>query len=323
MNITVKKRTRIAEIIVGIVLICFSLLSFRSFWLIYFPDMSYFKLRITPYLLIPILSTLFRILLAVMLIFRLYHCLPVKILYCITAPGLLLNSIGGSILLGYLFEPYSVFTASGSYYENHDLLMLTDILMFLLVLAAAVIAFLTMNRNIVWKSRKHLLIYTYAITGLYMAMSLMRLQADYFALLLFMLPCLMQDYTVNKNTKGITGCAAFALKPVLPVAIGYFYAHYYDGMVSGFSYITTGKSNISSNGSEQYILFMTCLNILLVLLAPLMLFERKCTEAEDVAQVKKLSSDDEDEDDDDEDDDEYEEDDDEDEEGDDESDHND
>ena len=68
---------------------------------------------------------------------------------------------------------------------------------------------------------------------------------------------------------------------------------------------------------------MTCLNILLVLLAPLMLFERKCTEAEDVAQVKKLSSDDEDEDDDDNDDDEYEEDDDDDEEGDDESDHND
>ena len=134
MNITVKKRTRIAEIIVGIVLICFSLLSFRSFWLIYFPDMSYFKLRITPYLLIPVLSTLFRILLAVMLIFRLYHCLPIKILYCITAPGLLLNSIGGSILLGYFFEPYSAFSVSGSYYENHDLIMLTDILMFLLVL---------------------------------------------------------------------------------------------------------------------------------------------------------------------------------------------
>ena len=70
MNITVKKRTRIAEIIVGIVLICFSVMSFRSFWLMYFPDMSYFKLRITPYLLIPVLSTLFRILLAVMLIFR-------------------------------------------------------------------------------------------------------------------------------------------------------------------------------------------------------------------------------------------------------------
>ena len=305
MNITVKKRTRIAEIIVGIVLICFSVMSFRSFWLIYFPDMSYFRLRITPYLLIPVLSTLFRILLAVMLIFRLYHSLPIKILYCITAPGLLLNSIGGSILLGYFFEPYSAFSVSGSYYENHDLIMLTDILMFLLVLAAAVIAFLTMNRNIVWKSRKHLLIYTYATTGLYMAQSLISL-ADYYAVLLFMLPCLMQDYTVNKNTKGITGCAAFALKPVLPAAIGYFYAHYYDGMVSGFSYITTGKSNISSNGSEQYILFMTCLNILLVLLAPLMLFERKCTEAEDVAQVKKLSSDDEDEDDDDEDDDEYE-----------------
>ena len=64
---------------------------------------------------------------------------------------------------------------------------------------------------------------------------------------------------------------------------------------------------------------MTCLNILLVLLIPLMLFERKCTEAEDVAQVKKLSSDDED--DDDEDDDEYEEGDDEEDE--DESDHND
>ncbi len=179
MNITVKKRTRIAEIFVGIVLICFSVLSFRSFWLMYFPDMSYFRLRITPYLLIPVLSTLFRILLAVMLIFRLYHSLPVKILYCITVPGLLLNSRGGSILLGYFFEPYSVFTASGSYYENHDLIMLTDILMFLLVLAAAVIAFLTMNRNIVWKSRKHLLIYTYAITGLYMAQSLIRLQADY------------------------------------------------------------------------------------------------------------------------------------------------
>ena len=305
MNITVKKRTRITEIIVGIVLICFSLLSFRSFWLIYFPDMSYFRLRITPYLLIPVLSALFRILLAVMLIFRLYHSLPVKILYCITVPGLLLNSRGGSILLGYFFEPYSVFTASGSYYDNHDLILFTDILMFLLVLAAAVVAFLTMNRNIVWKSRKHLLIYTYAITGLYMAMSLIRLH-DYFAVLLFMLPCLMQDYTVNKNTKGITGCAAFALKPVLPAVIGYFYAHYYDGMASGFSYITTGKSNISSGGSDRYTLFMACLNILLILLAPLMLFERKCTEAEDVAQVKKLSSDDEDEDDDDEADDEYE-----------------
>ncbi|MBR6996572.1 MAG: hypothetical protein IKH96_11230 [Ruminococcus sp.] len=305
MNITVKKRTRIAEIIVGIVLICFSVMSFRSFWLIYFPDMSYFRLRITPYLLIPVLSTLFRILLAVMLMFRLYHSLPVKILYCITVPGLLLNSRGGSILLGYFFEPYSVFTASGSYYENHDLILFTDILMFLLVLAAAVVAFLTMNRNIVWKSRKHLLIYTYAITGLYMAQSLIRLH-DYFAVLLFMLPCLMQDYTVNKNTKGITGCAAFALKPVLPAVIGYFYAHYYDGMASGFSYITTGKSNISSNGSEQYILFMACLNILLVLLTPLMLFERKCTEAEDVAQVKKSKSDDEEDDDDEYDEDEYE-----------------
>lgn len=306
MNITVKKRTRIAEIIVGIVLICFSVMSFRSFWLMYFPDMSYFKLRITPYLLIPVLSTLFRILLAVMLIFRLYHSLAVKILYCITVPGLLLNSRGGSILLGYFFEPYSVFTASGSYYENHDLILFTDILMFLLVLAAAVIAFLTMNSNIVWKSRKHLLIYTYAITGLYMAQSLIRLH-DYYAVLLFMLPCLMQNYTVNKNTKGITGCIAFAVKPVLPAVIGYFYAHYYDSMVSGFSYITTGKSNISSGGSDHYTLFMACLNILLVLLTPLMLFERKCTEAEDVAQVKKRKSDDDDDEDDEyEDDDEYE-----------------
>ena len=41
MNITVKKRTRIAEIIVGIVIVYFSFINFRHLYRMYVPNIDY------------------------------------------------------------------------------------------------------------------------------------------------------------------------------------------------------------------------------------------------------------------------------------------
>lgn len=294
MNITVKKRTRIAEIIVGIVIVYFSFINFRNLYRMYVPNIDYIDKEAISYLFIPALYTPFSFVFAVMLTLRQYHSKPIKILYCITVLGLLLNTIGGLVLLGHFFEPYSHFTEYLSFRNTPHIYILLAYLTLLLILTAAVVGFLTMNRNIVWKSRKKLLTYTYVMTSIYIAQSLITSQSSFYVIMLFMLPCLIQDYTENKNTKGIIGCTAFVAKPILPVLIGYIYAHYASSPAGGHSFLETLQIKTYSEQNDSFIFFMNCLHILLVLLTPLMIFERNVGEVEETTSkigiIKKLDS---------------------------------
>ena len=132
------------------------------------------------------------------------------------------------------------------------------------------------------------------MTSIYIAQSLITSQSSFYVSMLFMLPCLIQDYTENKNTKGIIGCTAFVAKPILPVLIGYIYAHYASSPAGGHSFLEILQIKTYSEQNDSFIFFMNCLHILLVLLTPLMIFERNVGEVEETTSkigiIKKLDS---------------------------------
>ena len=100
-----------------------------------------------------------------------------------------------------------------------DSLMIQNISNNLILGAAIVIGFLTINRIIKWKSRIRLLIYIYVLIALIAAMGI----HDWSLAVIILLPILMQEYTEKTDIKGIVGEIAIIASIIVPILIPYQY----------------------------------------------------------------------------------------------------
>lgn len=265
MKLTAAVRNRASEIIAGVLLIVHALSDFVTVLKVYAP---YIDFRDTPWelLVTPVISAvaaLFYLFLGVMVIFRAYCAALLKIVYCITALAVLADSSGGSLLRVHsLLDQFSA------------LMIIRLICGTVMTAAVMVFGFLTINRNIVWRSGKHLLIYSYAaiaalaVTGAF----------DFTSAVIVFLPILIQESSSEKDVRGIAGGSALIVMGILPWAANFIYRHL-NGRGASAAEIITGHSPAGS-----VIDFNVFLNISIIVfyvftaIAPLMAFERKCGE---------------------------------------------
>ena len=228
-----QKRIRIFEITTGLILIAQSLRVEYKTIQYCDSDFNFHLLNVltSRTLLLFCFGELFYILVGIMLVFRAYRRLPLKIAYCFMGVVAFVFSSRAMILYNY-FTSYMI----GKMPESS---IIQEIGGSLILGAAIVIGFLTINRNIAWKSRIRLLTYAYVLIALIVAMGI----HDWSLAVIILLPIFMQEYTEKTDTKGIIGEIAIIASILVPILITY-----------------------------QYEAFL--------LLAPLMIFERKCSESE-------------------------------------------
>ena len=282
---TVGKRNRIIEIIAGILLIVFTLDSTYKTLGLYMPNYSFASMsgmsgEMKSMLLTFALGSLFFVFVGAMMIFRAYRRTPMKIAYCITGLAAFLSSSGVLLIISYFGKGSSGF--SGSVPLS---LIIKYICVSLITGAEIVVGFLTINRNIIWKSRKSLMIYAYIL----MAVRIVVGGFDWMSAIVILLPFFMQEYTEEKDKKGFVGGISLITGIVLPMALFYVYRRFF-----WVSYTSSSNGKLTfldylSRSDDGYYIVKTAVNLLmyvLLLIAPLLIFERKCSEAEIAAAEK-------------------------------------
>ncbi len=256
---TVKKRTRILEIITALLMIRPALLLSQIF--------SYHDAEIIRSILklaFPML--LASVALAIVIITRKYYRTWAKLLvitslaanFCTDNNFRYLKNIGSciraysyspSLLLEYLFGTF----------------------LFLLVIAAGVILFLAMFGKIKWKSRKSLIIYAYIMTGI-MALGALafRIHNIYYAELV-MMTCLIYELQEKSDSNAVIGWAG-----ALAAAVSDIFFDFYTDKVQSIpadggllDYLNYVNPTIKYEGIRSLIFAAA------ILLIPLILFERK------------------------------------------------
>ena len=264
MKITAAIRGRTAEIITGILLMVYTLSTAYSTLKLYTPDFSFYWLngQERRMLVIYVAACLFYVVIGAMFIFRTYRRLPMKIAYCITGIAALACSGGGLIIRGCLGEEN--FAGIQQIPVSYMIRYLGETV---IMCAVMVIGFMTINRNIIWKSRKHLLICSYIALGLIAVIRAL----DWSSVCTILLPFFMQDSSEKDDTKGIIGGAAIVAMSALPWFTHFIHRLAPMARVSAFS---TG---------------MKVVLLVLAFLTPLMVFERELREDEKFAAEKKAA----------------------------------
>lgn len=213
MKTIIAIRSRIIEITTGLILIALSLRAEYKTIQYCAPDLNFHWLNVltSKTLLAYCFGELFYILIGIMLVFRAYRKLPLKIAYCITGATAFAFSSEALILYNY-FTSYIIGRMPTS-------LMIQNVSANMLLGAAIVIGFMTINRNITWRSRKHLLIYTYLLMALIVVMGI----HDWTSAVIILLPTFMQEHTEKTDIRGIIGGIAIIASILVPELITYQY----------------------------------------------------------------------------------------------------
>jgi hypothetical protein len=297
-KISVEKRNRIFEIITGIIIIYLSLDAFMTNLKVFFPSREYvswatikeiFALDYSWLLVLNFIAILLNTVIGAMLITRKYSKLWLQIPLCITAASALITSRGSLTALGYFIDDFAYMH---KYFDS--VIILCSLSSTLLNLIYFVVAFLTINKKIVWRSRKSLLIYTFIAVGVSL---FLKVSTPYASVSIFtiLLPSFMQNYTEKSSKKGILGEAAILLFPLSPYFFKFLLKKIADPAkenMYNFFFGTNPAIDLSGDNYQRYTLFIS---ILLMLLMPLMLFERKMEldtekESSGTGIVKKLDS---------------------------------
>jgi hypothetical protein len=267
MKITAASRNRIAEIITGALIIVLTLSSVFVSLSLYAPGFDFSGIPTGSILMLSIYvaASLFYVIVGAMIIFRAYRFLPMKLIYCITGLAVLASSSGGLYIRGLLGDDNfgDISTIPPPY-------VIRFIAEMLIIAAAIVIAFLTMNRKIVWITPAHLLTYSYIAIGLLAIIRAM----DWTSVVVILLPCFMQESAEKKDIKGIVGNVSLIVMGILPLAAT-FVQNLLSGSGTSFTGLLTGESSSGSSNSA----FTSALKVILVILAflaPLMVCEREC-----------------------------------------------
>lgn len=275
---TNEKRIRIFEIIAGILLILLALNMYYTFLRAIAKSLSYITFGYLVNNIPAFLAGVFIILLGVMIIFRKYDKLWIKIVYGITGAAAVMSTNGGYVIRG-LFDK-----------RDHSLTSFASFSMYLsprakfffitataIMTVAIVVALLTMCGVIKWRSRSRLLIYAYIMTGLEMLICLGANDISFVAVDAVMLPCFMQEAESETKKRSIAGEAAFLLLPVLPRILNFLGGFF--SKVFGFIKVIATGVNPPDYGDSNTVSFgvIKWVSVILLALIPLMVFGRKFT----------------------------------------------
>lgn len=262
MKLSVPLRNRITEIAAGILLIILTLQGAYSTLRVYAPGNSVINSfaqadgQTLRNMVLYLIASLFFVILGAMLIFKAYRFLPLRILYCITAVAVLATTGGGMLIRGLCGEELL-----SDAKEMPFSYMIRYLAESLILCAVIVIGLLSCSRKITWRTRGALLAYAF-ITLIILAL-FKTLDRTY--LLIVLLPFFIQDSTNEKDTKGIIGNSALLISFLLP---------YIMSLVFRF----TGLS-------DNVIIVLNAVLLILAFLTPLMIFERDPREI--ITNVKK------------------------------------
>ncbi|SHM87482.1 hypothetical protein SAMN04487860_12019 [Ruminococcus flavefaciens] len=308
---TVEKRNHIFEIIFGLLLIIIPIKEVYDILSVYSHGISILaRFQYLKYLITPILCFFFPIVCGFMIIFRKYDSLCMKILFAATGFGAVLNSTGGFIFRGYFgISLYSIFTYFSSTTEKFMFISLT-----IAMAAGIVIALMTMNRKIVWKSRHQLLTYTFLLIFVCIISGILSGRFEINPIIIFILPCLIHSCSEKSDMRGIIGNIALLATVALPEISRSLERKRIDLKYSAY-HKDADFLKALTDIEKNYAMFSEVIKWLLlvmILLIPLIIFEKKIgnetEESEQSSSTVMLSESDEETDDEDEyDEDEYDE----------------
>ena len=298
---TTQKRIRIFEIIVGIILIALSIQSIKTFIWIYFGYADHITWeRIKEFFssgkyslmkTFELIAMLFQIVIGLMLITRKYSKSWLRIPFVITAAARILSSYIVWLIIGQItgdikFSDYSQYIA--------DKRFICLIIAPLIEIIGIVMAFLTIKKKIVWKSRKKLLLYTLAGITASIIISAITYNASV-SMLIFLMPCFVQPYASKRSIKGIIGEIAVIFSTLSYYIIRWLINTIYDPENEAFYnfFFGTNPAIDLRHFSVQSLLQWTAR--IIALLMPLLLFERQVGEfkeepSESVSVIKKLDA---------------------------------
>jgi hypothetical protein len=298
---TTQKRIRIFEIIVGIILIALSIQSIKTFIWIYFGYADHITWeRIKDFFssgkyslmkTFELIAMLFQIVIGLMLITRKYSKSWLRIPFVITAAARILSSYIVWLIIGQItgdikFSDYSQYIA--------DKRFICLIIAPLIEIIGIVMAFLTIKKKIVWKSRKKLLLYTLAGITASIIISAITYNASV-SMLIFLIPCFVQPYASKRSIKGIIGEIAVIFSTLSYYIIRWLINTIYDPENEAFYnfFFGTNPAIDLRHFSVQSLLQWTAR--IIALLMPLLLFERQVGEfkeepSESVSVIKKLDA---------------------------------
>lgn len=268
-----EKRVRVFEVIAGILLILLALNMYYGFLRFL---LEYFTFGLLVANILWFLAGVFMILVGIMMIFRKYDKLWIKIVYGITGAAAVMSTNGGYIIRG-LFDK-----------RNHSLTSFASFSMYLsprakfffitataIMAVAIVVALLSMCGVIKWRSRRKLLIYAYIMTGLEMLVCLGANDISFVAVDAVMLPCFMQEAQRDTKKISIAGEVSFLLLPVLPKILNFL--GWLFSKVFGFIKVIATGVNPPDYGDSNTVSFgvIKWVSVILLALIPLMVFGRK------------------------------------------------
>ena len=298
---TTQKRIRIFEIIVGVILIALSIQSIKTFIWIYFGYADHITWeRIKEFFssgkyslmqTFELIAMLFQIVIGLMLITRKYSKSWLRIPFVITAAARILSSYIVWLIIGQItgdikFSDYSQYIA--------DKRFICLIIAPLIEIIGIVVAFLTIKKKIVWKSRSKLLLYTLAGITASIIISAITYNASV-SMLIFLIPCFVQPYASKRSIKGIIGEIAVIFSTLSYYIIRWLINTIYDPENEAFYnfFFGTNPAIDLRHFSVQSLLQWTAR--IIALLMPLLLFERQVGEfkeepSESVSVIKKLDA---------------------------------
>ena len=298
---TTQKRIRIFEIIVGVILIALSIQSIKTFIWIYFGYADHITWeRIKEFFssgkyslmqTFELIAMLFQIVIGLMLITRKYSKSWLRIPFVITAAARILSSYIVWLIIGQItgdikFSDYSQYIA--------DKRFICLIIAPLIEIIGIVVAFLTIKKKIVWKSRSKLLLYTLAGITASIIISAITYNASV-SMLIFLIPCFVQPYASKRSIKGIIGEIAVIFSTLSYYIIRWLINTIYDPENEAFYnfFFGTNPAIDLRHCSVQSLLQWTAR--IIALLMPLLLFERQVGEfkeepSESVSVIKKLDA---------------------------------
>lgn len=298
---TTHKRIRIFEIIVGIILIVLSLYSLKTNLKAYFPFSDhiswneikeFFSIKYSWLATINLVAMLLQTVVGLMLITRKYNKLWLKIPFGITAVSTVLSSYIVWLIVGKLCGDVDTSDFS-RYFDKPEFICF--ILAPLINIMGIVVAFLTINKKIVWKSRKALLIYSLAgITASIILSAISYLAA--ISTIFFLIPCFTQPYASKRSIKGIIGEIAMIFSMLSYYIVRWLVNTIYDSENETFYNFFFGPNPAIDLRHFDVQSFLQWAARLIALLIPLILFERQMGElkeeeaSEHISVIKKLDT---------------------------------
>ncbi|SEH46913.1 hypothetical protein SAMN02910265_00851 [Ruminococcus flavefaciens] len=299
---TTQKRNRIFEMILGVILIVLSLISFKSFIRSYFPysrhiswdDIKdFFSMGKNAVLAtINLIAVLFQAVFGLMLITGKYTKSWLQIPLAITAAARIISTYIVWLIIELITGDikYSDFSR---YFATKQFICL--IIAPLIEAIGIIVAFMTINKKIVWKSRKSLLIYSLAGTAASIILSAVTNLAAVSALI-FLIPCFVQPYASKRSIKGIIAEIAAILCSLSYYIVRWLINKIYDSeneALYNFFFGTNPAIDLRHFDVRSFLEWALRLTSLLI---PLILFERQVGElkeeeaSEHISVIKKLDA---------------------------------